>query len=102
MNIHTLLNDKEFGLYYPEANSYARWTVTMASDASVDIDEGEEDFPVILLFDIKDDDYVPVRADAEVLPADDDEKLHVTLTDIAGVTRFFKVFKILSHDEIFS
>lgn len=103
MNLHTLLQEKNFGLYFPERNSYVRWIPGMASEANVDIEEGEDDFPVYLLLDIKDDDYIPVRADAEVERMDGDEgEEHVAVVDVAGVRRFFKVFKILTHAETFS
>lgn len=104
MNLHTLLHDKDFGLYFPETNDYVRWIPSTAAESSVDIDlDSEEDFDVFLLSGIKADDYVVVRADAEVERVSEDVgKEHIAITDVEGVRRFFKVFKILTHDEIFS
>jgi hypothetical protein len=102
MNLHQLLQGKNFGLYYPFNNEYIRWIPSMASDANVDKDEGEEDYPVYLFIGIKADDYAIFAADAEVTAVDDEEDACVCITDINGQNQFFNVFRTLTHEEIFA
>jgi hypothetical protein len=103
MNLHTFLTEKNLGLYYPMGNSHVGWVPGMASEASVDMEEGEEDYPIYLLLGIKADDYVVVKADAEVTPADPkDGENYIFVTDIEGRHWFCKAYKILTLDEIFS
>lgn len=102
MTIFELLTKKNFGLIHGLTAREVRWFESMASDGGVDLDEGQEDFPVLNLSGIKDDDYVQFAADAQVMDANVFDEEWVAVVDLTGVSRVFNVYKVLTRAEIFA
>lgn len=95
MNIFTLLSERATGLNYDSDRVF--WVESTASESSVDMEEDEADFDVLLLSNVNPNDYVIVRADAEVINNHDGT---VGVRDINGTKFTFECYKTLHPDDI--
>ena len=98
MNIRTLLSEKGIGLLY--SGEQVLWFESTAAASHVDMEEDEPDFDVLVLSNVRENDYVIVRADAEVEHTEVDGEVRIRELDSARLT--FRCYKVLTTAEIFA
>lgn len=97
LTIYKLL--QTYGLIHGLSEERVRWFESTASGTGI-IDEGDEDFDIIVAAGILEGDYVYFRADSEVMDSGVHDEQWVTIVDTGSVHRVFNVYKVLTIDEV--
>lgn len=100
MNIFTLLSEKNIGLMFGCNYNKVNWFESTAAASHVSMEEDEPDFDVLVLSNVRENDYVIVRADTAVEETRVDGEVRVY--DVNGVGFTFKCYKVLTSAEIFA